>query len=492
MKLRYRLITASISAIFFISIYTYVSPINTVTAVETNFAQLVAQAPVELVFAYVEDSPPISGSSSSQHGVVELTGYCKSLFRYLADEKSYSVIPVAIEHGERFQGLTKAETFNSDDEDIATKVASGTFAIECGPNSKNRIRETVLQKVGGTFSETFFTTSTKLLMRKEKIRKLRNDHSNFRIGVFSSGEEACPIRATDQVVTTQVICDIFPTATVIPVSDRKDAIQKLEDDVIDAYTSDEVLLKSIKKDSLDSWKYAIEPSFSDLTREEYGLVLYNSTSVETTAINNWILGEGQAARKNEIEHDFGKSWIQKSLEYIVSLDEIWIILGISFLLIIGLFIFITHPLLTNLFQGNLFLDKMMNRLRKSKGPFGSVVNNYVNIVNNAFYLTDKDLPLKLIEATVIQPRLKRLRGNINLQDIEPEDVRDAEKEKICNDLEEDLSSNNWFQDIWQKTILRHASIRFKERIGGFVGKSVDELWDLGVNKVSSVIQKYRN
>ena len=480
MKLRYKLVALFTVALFLFSTVMHVGTKSVVTAAGTDNAQLMAKASDEVIFAYVEDSPPISSVSETDYGKIVFSGYCDSLAEHLGTIYP-NVIPVAVNYGGRFRGLEGAEVFGSN-EDIAAKVNSGTYAIECGPNSKTRTRVSNLKEVNGQFSETFFTTSTKLLMKKSKVRKLEEDYLNFKIGVISSGEEPCPEDTTNQVVTTQVICNIYGSAQIIAVKDRSQAIEKLDKDKIDAYASDEILLKNIQKEEVKSWQYVIKPELDGLTREDYGIVLYNTTSVNTHSINEWIQGSGQAAKKNKIENPFRESWTLKLLAFLVSLHEVWILIGCLIFLLIGLFIVITHHWFIGLFRNIFPLNKILNRIKINDGRFGKVVNNYIKVVNNIFYHVDKDLPLKLVEMTLIQPRLKRLKGSTDFQPIGPENIAEFEQKQVCEELDQELADNNFLQELW-KTALESASDQTKKRIAKLVGISVDRLWDLGMNRL---------
>ena len=228
-------------------------------------------------FGYIKDAAPVS------HYNLGLEGYCKKLKEYIED-KGWNVGPRIIEYADRFTAFKRF-----DDSRVIPDKAAG---IECGPSTitAKRIKDLAAlktsQDVDAKFSRPFFVTSTKLLVKKDKVSALfdRNPSEqplHLSIGALGSTTNQLGVRA------------VFPNVDVVHIKDREDAIEKLisaSTDGIDAYAGDEVLLISLlheKRDDLGR-EFTIEPKLFGLTREEYGIVVYNSDELLQVIDNGWI------------------------------------------------------------------------------------------------------------------------------------------------------------------------------------------------------------
>jgi hypothetical protein len=150
------------------------------------------------------------------------------------------------------------------------------------------------------FSNPFFTTSTKILVNKKKLADLYKNPGDLTIGVQGA-------------TTNQVIEKIFPTASIVTVKSRADAVDRLTTSDasrrIDAYTGDEVILIDLMKENTKSLGdgFLIEPKLYGYTREQYGIVVYNDKDLRDS-VNNWIDGDGQEARKLLNNKNLVDSW----------------------------------------------------------------------------------------------------------------------------------------------------------------------------------------
>jgi DNA-binding CsgD family transcriptional regulator len=140
----------------------------------------------------------------------------------------------------------------------------------------------------GEFSRPFFVTTSKLLVRTTRLDALYSHPEALRIGVLKSPEGKPP-------VTTSVIEEIFPTARIVGLSSRTEAVERLElgmalPDAIDAYAADEVLLDDILNHDIPAdmrGEYSIEPPIHGYSREEYVVVVYNAPQL-TAKVNAWL------------------------------------------------------------------------------------------------------------------------------------------------------------------------------------------------------------
>jgi ABC-type amino acid transport substrate-binding protein len=424
----------------------------------------------QLIFGYIPDAPPVS-SRGSLGGI---GGYCGRLRDYLQDvgnSNGFEVKTEVLDYDQRFQAF----------EGIVDGFNQESQGVECGPSTKTRDRELSLEQNGGFFSDTFFTTSTKLLIRKDKVTQLTEDPSLIKIGVIggTSGVNAEEFReqlsssnlsasALDsvinefisQVTTTQVISQIYPTARVIDVTDRADAINKLEGGEIDAYASDEVILVGIKNDKQEfpnSDAFTIEPKIYGLTREEYGIVVYNNPQL-LSDINNWIDGDGQKAldelRKNSI-HSRVSLFFQVLTAKTYFYSFVIAFCGLFLLLLI------THPIsIYTLFKvaparfTNKFIDWVETRKRKKGGKDFLVVLSDSLLHNDVFALVahkannkiklgliDRETAVKMVEELGIQPLLQKYQS----ENLTEEEIY----EKAAEDIAQRAQSDAQIPAMWK-------------------------------------------
>ena len=253
-----------------------------------------------LVFGYSRDGRPVSYPGvdwSGETGGVK--GFCQDVALFL-HHLGYQIELQPLKFDERFKWF--ADHYLQDHQP----------GIQCGPSSRTRQRQLQLNQVNGVFSMTFAVTSTKLLIRKEKVAALHPvpyaETTPLKIGVLESEREQEPTS-----VTSLLIRQVIPNATIIGLRRRQEAIDRLKADTllengavneaaIDAYASDEIILTEMlhvdNKDELGPLRenYVIAPEGHGYSLEEYALVLFNAPPELMERVNAWLLSaEGQAA-----------------------------------------------------------------------------------------------------------------------------------------------------------------------------------------------------
>lgn len=240
----------------------------------------------ELVFGYSLDGSPVSSTQIIQgHPTGKVLGYCGELANYL-QQQGYQL---------SFRELNFDQRFSQFAQNLQNKAG-----IQCGPSSKTRAREAALNLAGanytGAFSKPFLVTSTKLLIRNDKLEALYTHPETLRIGILKTKTGGVP-------VTSELIEAVFATAAFVGLANRTEAVQYLtlpaEDPrALDAYATDEVLLYNMLNADIPAEQranYRIEPPLQGYSREEYVLVSYNSPEL-TELLNTWIASpEAQTA-----------------------------------------------------------------------------------------------------------------------------------------------------------------------------------------------------
>lgn len=422
----------------------------------------------QLIFGYIPDAPPVSSNSPAG----DIDGYCGRLLDYLQDlgrRDGFDVRPEELDYGQRFQAF----------EGIVGAFNDESRGVECGPSTKTRDRQSSLEDNGGSFSDTFFTTSTKLLVRKDVVTQLVEDPSFIKIGVIggTSNVDAEEFREQisssdlsdldldgvindfiDQVTTTQVISQIYPTATVVDIRNRLDAINQLKNGDIDAYASDEVILVGIKNEQgFPSEKFTIEPKIYGLTREEYGIVVYNDPQLLSN-IDNWIDSDGREAF-NELKQRSSHSRVSELFQFLTSRNYFYPLV----LAVFGLFffLFITHPILIYaLFKlaparlTNKFIGWIETRKRKKGSKDFLVVLSNSLLHNDVFALVahkaDNKLNLGFIDSETAVRMVEELGIQPLLQKYQAENLTEEEiYEKAAGDIAQRAQSDSQIPAMWK-------------------------------------------
>lgn len=238
----------------------------------------------DIVFGYSVDGSPVSSFSN---GVI---GFCGSVYQFLSSrEKGHTLTLRPLNVDERFE--------------VFAKTLKGKAGIQCGPSSFTYARQQALISPDGTFkgefTDVFFMTSTKLLIRKDKVAAL---YANAALGTVKIGIlPPPPGKSAASPVTSATIKGLFPHAEFVSLTDKADAVARLEAGMIDAYASDAILLADMQRHNLQKGleRYSIEPPLSNLP-ESYVLAVYNAPGL-SDELNDWMqTADGQQA-KAELE-----------------------------------------------------------------------------------------------------------------------------------------------------------------------------------------------
>ena len=247
-----------------------------------------ANASATIYFGYSMDAAPVSYSGTG------INGFCGKVFHYLQSlplqEMGYDLkeqpIPTVDQRFDQF-----ATTLDKQ------------VGVECGADSVTALRRsTVLTKNGsysGQFTNIFFTTQTKLLVKKQKIAELYAGQPLV-IGIINPRYfDKSPLNdkaQNTQQLTTANISSFFPQIRLVPVFNRQDAINGLNQrtrlgDQLDGYASDAIILEDIRREiDKDAEQYRIEPPLSSFLREDYAITVYNDNAKLdlTNKINRWL------------------------------------------------------------------------------------------------------------------------------------------------------------------------------------------------------------
>lgn len=270
---------------------------------------------VVLTFGYSSDGSPVSYKKRS------LLGFCGRVYDYLAEksqqEPGYRLVPEPIMRADwRFDKFPR---------DLNKQPG-----ILCGPSSDTQSRVEGLEPEDGAFkgefTQIFFTTNAKVLIRKEKISALYAGEP-VRIGVLDSkiqDKEAnpqtnCnrPLKSVGSTVTTTSVSGLFPHARMLGVVNRDEAVECLKETVdkgLDAYAGDGVVLGDMRSEDLKEIRdsFSIEPPLGSFLREDYVLAVYNAPGL-AERLNEWLHSEPGVQARAELESKRDGNFLTQSL-----------------------------------------------------------------------------------------------------------------------------------------------------------------------------------
>lgn len=148
-------------------------------------------------------------------------------------------------------------------------VADGAVDIECGSTTFTRSRD---EKVD--FSINFFYTSAQLLIKAHGPIKQARDLAGKRIGVA---------RGT---TTEKILRAKLPQAQLVLVPDHQQGFQALQQDKIDAYSSDGILLAGLAVKAPNRKDFKIAAAFS---HEPYSCILPENDSKWRDLVNHTFM-----------------------------------------------------------------------------------------------------------------------------------------------------------------------------------------------------------
>lgn len=251
-----------------------------------------------LIFGFSTDGSPVSYKKRS------LQGFCGHVYDYLDQpDSNYSLVDKPVTRADwRFDNFPRS-----------LKNQPG---ILCGPSSSTIGRAQGLvpgdQAFKGEFTQIFFTTNAKVLIRKEKITDLSAGQP-VRIGVLDTKIQDretppqinCnrPLQPEESMVTTTNISGAYPHALMFGVANRNEALACLKrggSTGLDGYAGDAVVLEDMRREDLKeiSGSFSIEPPLGSFLREDYVLVVYNAPPSLAASLNKWLNSDpGMQARK---------------------------------------------------------------------------------------------------------------------------------------------------------------------------------------------------
>jgi hypothetical protein len=302
----------------------------------------------DIVFGYSTDDSPVSYYDR------EILGFCGALYKYLdkyvgQNGQRYSLIP---------QTVTLSDRFGKFITDLKKKPG-----IYCGATSITRQRKEILQAAGGEYSHPFAASSTKMLIRTDKLDTLYTQPERVRIGIARAPVTA-PAKVERTPATSELIGSVFSTAVIVPLASREDAVRRLQKAVgdpeaLDAYASSALLLQDMLNINLGDGQqeYVLEPpSDEGYARHAFGVVVYHSPEL-LNVVNHWIDGEASAPARAKLIPK--TSFLNDAVTWLnhadhLALTRFWLA-GIGGLLGIAIVLLIFSPIkkiYTKLVRGN--------------------------------------------------------------------------------------------------------------------------------------------
>jgi ABC-type amino acid transport substrate-binding protein len=405
----------------------------------------------KIKFGYIKDAHPVSYENRG------VSGYCGKLKENLDQVYQFEKPSVIIPYESRFTRYQSVE-------------------IECSSNTiSERRKKENLAGLKGEFSDPFFTTGAKLIIRNDKRAMLNDPVPSFKIGVIG------------KTTTKDVVSSIYPNAEIISdVTDRADALDRLKfpssnPGYIDAYMTDEVLLESLLKE-LPEDDYSIEPKAYGFSHESYGVVVYDN-DVLLRQVNQWIKSkEGQEARINILKSQANHNLISENLSFLLSQNYFFNL--VKFLLVffpsLFLLLFSTHPLLITLIAKLPLFPRFLSwvkgrEMRGRKSVFDPFISGILHdeTFNVVAYKANKTLVPMFVDRELVVALINRVSQSlIHLENgREPSTV---EVEKVAKNWAQEAETNPHFTKVLE-TIKDAASEETEKWIRTAVTRSFELL-----------------
>ena len=241
-----------------------------------------------IYFGLTDNAPPVS--DYRDHRGWE--GYCDDFLNSLEKrikegEGKVNVTEFKIER----QTVTVKERFSGFGEN------GERFDAECGPHTNNEERQKIIKENNndGQFSDTFARTGAKILLKKANVKYF------YSLKPFKDKN----IGAIKKTTTNSFIDNRYKEAMIVAVQ-RPKVVEQLENGNIDAFVSDEIILKGILNEMnlFQRRNYVILPKFTSLSYEQYGMVVYRSNGKNKKLldyINKLIEKKAEKDRNNEYQ-----------------------------------------------------------------------------------------------------------------------------------------------------------------------------------------------
>lgn len=281
-------------------VFTYFCLVSDIWAKET----------VVLGFSSTADGSPVSIYDGRN-----LTGFCGEVASFLKENYNIQLHEIK-QVNQRFSIF--AETLNK------------KTGVQCGPTSSTFNRQADLKNscYEFAFTDVFFSTETKILVRKTHTSALYSGNP-IQIGILSppTFEPLKKCKGNKQIapkLTTQSVSSLFPHAELVNVEDRKTIVEQLLNGTLHAYASDALILEDIFLKNLGNQKYnfSIEPPLNSFLKEDYVLVIYNPDNKIVDLLNNWFKSEpGLKARQALEQAREGDYLTQNLADWLVWLNR---------------------------------------------------------------------------------------------------------------------------------------------------------------------------
>lgn len=394
---------------------------NTVSMILSQAQNSETASAYEFKFGSVDDSEPVSSND-------RLERYCDALFSEL---EVYGAKKVSVKYNKRFQH-------------------HDGIIIECGPNSitSERIKDLKNSElngdVNGYFSEPFFRTETKIIIRNSK-RKLLTQKNPSLASFEGQSDSSFKVGVIKDTTNEGALKSIYPTAILKEVENRTEAIQHLKSSMIDAYISDEVLLPSILN-KLPPGEFSIEPKLYGFTNEYYGIVIYDDPKSPYSfkklkeKVNTWINSEKGQKEREKLEREIDYSATSRALNLFISSNTLYnippfvlLFLMLLFPIILLFFIIWLFSCVVKISLFSPFLKWFRSRWQNNN-KITHIVNIFVSRVNNTLIplYIDRNAVFILLRG-IGNPLLQANNQNIHSN----EEVKKKVAENLLSEAESD-------------------------------------------------------
>lgn len=169
-------------------------------------------------------------------------------------------------------------------------VANRTIDIECGTTTFTQTRDRIVD-----FSINFFYTGSRLLVKKRSFITSLDDLGGKRVGV------------TRGTTNEAIVREKQPQAKLVLFNDHREGFRALQQDTIDAYSTDGILLAGLVAKAANPDQYAVVDFFSS---EPYACMLPENDSKWRDFVNHTFMRLIESGKYFELyDKWFGKQGV---------------------------------------------------------------------------------------------------------------------------------------------------------------------------------------
>ncbi|MEA5535099.1 transporter substrate-binding domain-containing protein [Crocosphaera sp. XPORK-15E] len=244
-------------------------------------------------FGFAEDAYPVSSLADQSSRDLDRDTFCYQLYEYLKTEKKFSSY--------KFKLIPISYTQDFGDKIITYEEEEIELQVNCGSISITDEREKILEskKDGPTFSNKYFETPSKYIVKKDKLN-LKSALENR--SEIDPKNKITVIYGTTQYFFLKQYYSKNLDQDLPQTQSRSEVREKLlEDNNIVAYLTDDILLKGMLikfPEIIEKYQYVTKYPTRD--PEKLGILIYNKELLGDT-INQWI-------------NETGKDWIREKNE----------------------------------------------------------------------------------------------------------------------------------------------------------------------------------